>query len=509
MTIYYCARQHTAEPPESMKYRCLCRVVVPYSSETDQRCQSHRKNLCHVVKRLLNLCILFRLAVIVDASTTGSFPATSSYADNRHNNSPLVSSSATNNSTTCTVILTETELFNGNSWEEASWSDASTGEPAPSPTEFVLYKGTWMSDWKIVTGTSTRDEFGWDYKTMNHQRMRRRTWIRTYEIIVEAEHKNTAITTTRRRKMTLLGPAVFSSSIRRPSGLRWINKTLRDSYNFKGFGMTFYKSLVFRNSFGVALRLPLTYHFTLFEEHPSLPSIGASLAIYHPWVICLFINTSVRIEVIQWAITTLIASIVYIFCWLLWTLMLRGFLVAGSAVLFPVTRRLYQPTFPLRRPDGWQGPDYSRSVEERVGCAWSWRVSQARGYEYRVTYWHYFAYSLATLMKARNLKLIPSWVVRRVAAIGTSVSAPILDEPYMTANSLLSLSGIYFRKQKRDQRQSMLEETVKAALQADQDDGKQGGLEEEEEDESNIPAAPPQMVKVAPKSLSPGSKVHR
>jgi hypothetical protein len=381
---------------------------------------------------------------------------------------------------TSTIILTETEVFDGQSWQAVSWTDATTGDPAPSPGDYPSSAvGNWISDWKIVTGT-LRDEFGWDYKT---NRLRKRTWIRTYEILPDAHGSK------HRRPTTALvhsSPATLSRRPTAPVLLSGWMQSVKDSYNFKGFGLTFYKSLVFRESFGLALRLPLTYNFNLWEQHPSLPTVGASLAVYHPWVICVFINTSLRMEVIQWAVTTSVATFVYVTCWMIWTVLLRGLLVAGSALLFPVTRRFYQPTFPLQQPN-WHGPDYSRSVEERLGVSWSWRLSLARGYEYRFGCSHYLAHSLVALLKSWNIQRIPGWIVRRVAAIGTSVSGPIPDQPYMTASSLLSLSGLYFVKRNKgtSQKQPTLEVSVTSALEelmpsSDDDD------DEEKEEDSTL-----------------------
>ena len=391
----------------------------------------------------MSLRSVFFVVVLLSFSTT----ACQADSDDRddvdtlaNNATSSLSAGIATSTNTSTIILTETELYDGKAWQAVSWNEASTGDASPSPSEYPdPSDGNWISEWKIVTGT-TRDEFGWDYKT---NRKRRRTWIRTFETYND-KHASNRFKTWRASSGTPSTSVTASVAPRtRVVPITRLARAIRESYNFKGFGLTVYKSLVFRHSFGVALRVPVTFNFNLWEEHPSLPSVGASVAIYHPWVVCLFVSTSLRMEVLQWAITTSVATVIYAVCWLLWTVLLRGLIVAGAAILFPVTRRLYQPTFPLAKPN-WLGPEYSRSAEERLGISWSWRYSQARGYEFRTGYWHYFAHSMVALLKAWNVQRIPNWVVRRVAAVGTSISTPIPDQPFITANTLLSLSGIYF-----------------------------------------------------------------
>ncbi|GKY91377.1 hypothetical protein MPSEU_000110000 [Mayamaea pseudoterrestris] len=467
---------------------------------------SERRNLSlKAPKKLLHVFLL----ILAFAWTTSADAKAATNSETSHalnlsssSNSSSLSSLAPTISNTSTVILSETELYDGSSWQPVSWTDASTGETAPSPSDYPdpLF-GKWISEWKIVTGP-TRDEFGWEYKT---NRRRKRTWLRTYEIVSASDANKRA--TTRGAFAIMTSPfATAATSRRNVSPIAKLARSIRDSYNFKGFGLTFYKSLVFRQSFGMALRVPITFNFNLWEEHPSLPGVGASIAVYHPWVVCVFINISLRMEVIQWAMTTSVATVVYVTFWLVWTLLLRGLIVAGGALFFPVTRKFYQPAFPLAKPN-WQGPDFSRSVEERLGMSWSWRFSKLRGFEHRVGYSHYFAHSLVALLKARNIQKIPSWMVRRVVAVGTGISGPIHDQPYITANGLLSLSGLYFSRRNRQVKTpSKIEESVAAALTVKQPmldvapDGENVSLDDDAATNAAIKSLP--LAKLVPQSKS-------
>lgn len=140
---------------------------------------------------------------------------------------------------------------------------------------------------------------------------------------------------------------------------------------------------------------------------------------------------------------------------LVWTFV-KGIVLAASALAFPITRKLYQPPLPVVSP--WarsSAPNYSRIIEERLGCSVSWRVSRTRGYEFRVSYWHYYAptltsmwpavKSVASLLQRQDKATMPDWWSRRSAAFGLSTSGPLPDQPHVTSSLALSLSGYYLR----------------------------------------------------------------
>lgn len=262
-------------------------------------------------------------------------------------------------------------------------------------------------------------------------------------------------------------------------------RQIRDDFNFKGFGFSFYKSLVFGKSVGVAIRLPLTYNFGVWESHPGFPSVSTNVAFYGPSnpTIGIFLSASLRMEMIAWLLGAAASTASYCAAWFLWTFLVQGLVLAASALMFPVTRKLAKPDLLLpRRPECWTvGPQYKRTVEERVGCSLSWRVSVQRGFEFRRSFWHFYAPTVASIADycaqqrqavARRASLssvdsssgsekrrggtvasLPTWVLRRAAALGISTSGPIPDEPFLTSSALLSLSGFYFKKEGSSNRQ--------------------------------------------------------
>lgn len=352
------------------------------------------------------------------------------------------------------VQLVETEVFDGKVWKAPGgakkstslrWTDLDTGEVAPSPTDYFDDEYEWTSDWKIVT-SAHRDEFGWeyDYKQKRNQQqsglssapIRRRIWLRTYrEESPELTSSSSAGAVDRRRK----------GKRRRKGPVKRALELIMEDFNFKGFGVSVYKSLVFLKSAGIALRLPILTNFNWWESHPSLPSVGSSVAYYTPGTFVIFLNASIRFEWLQWVVHNACSSFAFASVWLLWTLLLRGLITAVSALAFPVTRRLLlDPQLPLQPPNWKIPPSFSRVFEERLGCSWSWRVSFERGYEYRVSYWHYFAPSVAALLG--GWKGTPDFLVRHAAALGLSTSGPIPDEPYLTSSVLFALSGFHLKR---------------------------------------------------------------
>ena len=478
------------------------------------RCRSTRRR--YSVSRIVLLlfvsiggCGLF-LVVTAHPSSSSTPPPPPPPRPQQQQQAANVTSNSTTAATTTTrlakqeriVQITETEVYDGKRWkapgntEESSvpsttstsrsrqqqrarrkasstnldtppptlrWTDTITGELVASPDTYTLDEDEeeeWTSDWKIVTA-SHRDEFGWEYHLSSRQQgglpLRRRIWLRTCRRTTQS--KDDLSSSRRSERRTKTKKSQKRSFMILPQGFRnhrWVQR-IQDEWNFKGFGWTFYKSLVFKESFGVALRLPITYNLASFEAHPSLPSASWSLAVYfYPLTIILFFNASVRYEWLQWLITTTVASVLYSACWLVWTFCIRGLIIAISALSFPVTQRIINPSLPafvMEPPVGWKsGPHFSPNVEERIGYSHHWRWSPESGYEQRNTVWHYLAPSVVAILQ-NGLKVkpssIPTWLVRRVPAVGLSTGGPLPVEPYLTSSALLSLSGFYFQMRRR------------------------------------------------------------
>jgi len=189
-------------------------------------------------------------------------------------------------------------------------------------------------------------------------------------------------------------------------------KNVKDDWNFKGFGFSFYKSLIFKSSVGASFRIPLSVNWDVFERHPEWPRFTSSISFYHsmPWnpTIGFFLSCSVNVEwckyvFMQWLIIIRHAIAVSML------ILARGFLVAGSALAYPVTRQLLHQTqdewpiwdsLPSLRQSLREQPRlFSTTLQERVGVSWGWRISRIRGYEYRQSIWHLYLPTLLSLLE--------------------------------------------------------------------------------------------------------------
>lgn len=339
------------------------------------------------------------------------------------------------------IQITETELWDGKKWKsgESRWTDTQSQKPCASPDKHQPPANRhYDGDWKIVTGGTGRDVYGWEYTVAYPYPMRQRVWLRNLAPAKEVIKI--------RRKVSLATPALKRRPRKWP---RWM-RAIRDDFNFKGFGLSLYKSLVFPTSFGISFRLPLTYNFGRWETNPGLPSVSTAIGLYFPGMAMISISTSVRIEWLKYILGRMVEISCYLVLVVVWTL-LQGLVLASSAVLFPVTRILLQPPFPMTSP--WARPvvpTYSRKVQERLGCSVSWRFSLSSGYEFRVSYWHYYAYSLTAMWPTvqRILELVknepemPEWWARHTAAFGVSTSSPLPYAPYVTSSLCMSLDAL-------------------------------------------------------------------
>jgi hypothetical protein len=417
------------------------------------------------------------------------------------------------------------------------WTDAMTGEPVVAPTEYELIQNqyqnqTWIGEWKIAVTSSS--QAGWEYSRRRRRRRRRRNqrrhgptkpisalvntsvvgtttgiqhrrispllqythrqriWLRT--IATTSFHKGSTTTVS---KPVLPPPPLNKATLQQKNKKKLqltqmhhqVIEAIQKDWNFKGFGMTFIKSVLYQNAFGLAFRIPLTLHFKTWERYPALPNIGSSIAIFLPQLcICLFINLSLRIEYIQMTLYYM-SRIIPSVCTAVLLLLLRGLALAVSALLYPLTRQplllatMQEYDDNIHNGNPWWDyllPIHSRPAfypvrrnpesDERIDVTWSFRWSVDRGYEFRTTCSHFYAVPLATVIEAM-IPLLPlsdnkrtvysttsimkmmDWIPRHEAAIGCSFVGPAYHDKtglFVTANTLLSLSGIYLFKQPKN-----------------------------------------------------------
>lgn len=345
--------------------------------------------------------------------------------------------------------------------EHTYWQQKNQNLPSLSPSELQPPEGFhFVGDWKIVVPQASRDSKGWEYTFRYLQQpRRRRIWLRTLQQIPSRQQqstlshlatddtKSTALTSTGRRKRH--GQHSLPMLVRR----------IRDDWNFKGYGISLYKSFIFPTSLGIALRLPLSSNFISWDQRPELPSISSSLGLYYPWTIAGFLSASIHVEWIKYTLTRWTRAIWRILVWFAYSVVLQGITIGLSICLYPFLRRLHRlPILPS--PPSIPRPRYGSEISERVGVSLSYRWSQSRGFEGRVSYWHSYLPTLlvyqtvwTNLLKRfyyDHQRWRPlddprmEWWQKHFAAVGTSLSGPIPSPPHVSFSAVASLSGFYW-----------------------------------------------------------------
>ena len=326
------------------------------------------------------------------------------------------------------VQIVESEEYDGKHWlgHKSRWSDADGKECDPPPTTIAPDGFQFEGDWKIVT-SANRDSLGWEYIwALSQPAMRRRLWLRT--IVVIPKQPPTSIVA-----------------------------TLRDQWNFKGFGMSFYKSLTFAKSFGMAFRLPIASNIEWWERNPALPSFSTAVAAYFPWAAIYQISGSVNVDFLAWVLGRSFRYTLYGASVLLLAICQMLFLPL-AVLLYPARRQLILPTFPLPMiPTA--PPIFSLTISQRLGMSVNWRLTWESGFEFRVTYYYECMPTVLYLTELirryhNNNKNVAeefsdtkltTWLRRKAAALGLSCGAPLPVPPHYFCTAALSMSGFYFR----------------------------------------------------------------
>jgi hypothetical protein len=402
------------------------------------------------------------------------------------------------------------------------WTDEQ-GQTSLSPSELVPPEGMeFVGDWKIVVQTGRDDGLGWEYQFRYLQPpTRRRIWLRQLQqqkqqparpIGILVDPITTTTTTTTRTTPTNLLQQQQPQQLQQIQQLA-VQRTkkpkkrlssqllqrIKEDYNFKGFGISLYKSLLSWDSLGVYIFCPLSINFDWCDRHPEFPSLSTSWMLWYPWSIGQFLSVSINVEWVKWIFARTLLTL----RWLMWMVcyqgILRGMVLLAAVLLYPlVGRKLYTlPPLPRHIQSSLSSsnlakPNYNSEISERIGLAWSYRWSHGKGMEWRFGYFHSYQPTLTVYqniwsgMNPRRLvpsRLVPGLLRRRrrrgqslassltgkesdntnsynnnnnknqrigwwrshFARIGTSTAIPMPDPPYISCNAVLALTGFYFR----------------------------------------------------------------
>jgi hypothetical protein len=409
------------------------------------------------------LFAIFLLAPAVEANTNNNinnnnnknnqYTSTNSTSVTTHKN-------ITNTNQDATIIqLLETEVWEAatNSWKviagEKRWTNE-RGQASLSPSEVAPPEGfSYDGDWKIVV--SGGDALGWDYQFQYlRPPKRRRIWLRSLKVISKPQNQTRLQQKQKKKALVTKPPQQVRPSPLWPStSLSRTLERIRDDYNFKGFGLSVYKSFIFPSSFGVALRLPLTMNFDWWDSHPELPSVSSSFGLYFPGMVGVFLSAGVHVEWVKWIVKTILWMVPRLLIWGIYQLVLPALWLVASTLLMPLfltnnnnnsKKKFLLPPIPLPPQIQIAKPRYNPELSEKVGCSLSYRWSISRGLEWRLGYWHSYLPTLTMYRKLLRQHTPLDWWQTHFGSIGLSTGAPIPDPPHVSCSACLSLSGLYF-----------------------------------------------------------------
>ena len=385
--------------------------------------------------------------------------AAPSSGDSSNSNSirkPSPSSVSTSSQKTSIVQTIERQVFNQTtqSWQHDRWVDASSSSSSSTketetkppmqqspPTGYIF-----EDDWKIVM-TPQVDSRGWNYKS---PLVRERTWLRS--IIRPAAAASTSIRSQAPRSTRQ--PTKSTTPTRTLSPLQKVLKpytkairTIKDDFNYKGVGMSFYKSLLNPTSLGMAVKSPLTANFDAWDRRPFLPSMTAAMAVFNnpSPTISFGISTSCRVEALRYVAAWIFVTVKQLVRLFLYQL-IRGLFLTFSLLLYPILGSFVAlPKLPALVPP--QRPQYNAELQERLGTSIAFRYSAHRGCWYwRISTWHGYMPTLLYLFQSTKLFPRPllDWCSTHFASIGTDIAMPnpIMDTPFF-CSMVLSVSGLF------------------------------------------------------------------
>lgn len=139
------------------------------------------------------------------------------------------------------------------------------------------------SEWKIDMASESRDGFGWEYYIGKYDGLgrRRRRWVRSLMRVGSSTAAvagssgsvaSAAAALKKKRAVDAKKKTSKSSSAAKSTAKGGALQAVREQYNFKGFGWSFYKSFLFKRSFGASLRIPLSANFDSVSSYRVLRS---------------------------------------------------------------------------------------------------------------------------------------------------------------------------------------------------------------------------------------------
>ena len=279
------------------------------------------------------------------------FPPTQSSKSISKASSSSSSSSSLQSSVSFLYELYEHEIYNAktNSWTSRRFTqspitggggrDSTSLNPQDcTPPRNYLFDG----EWKIDMASETLDGFGWEYYVGRYDGLgrRRRRWVRSLIRVSSSSSSssssslNSAVSTSNKqganndakktKKSTKVKASTKTKRRRTYQPNYYVLQAIREQYNFKGFGWSFYKSLIYAKSVGAAFRIPLSANFDSYDQYLAAPYISSSTYFGYPWMVAILLNASLPVEAVKWLIGGIIWKVQ-------WSLAVVSALIRGVA----------------------------------------------------------------------------------------------------------------------------------------------------------------------------------
>eukprot|EP00980_Cylindrotheca_fusiformis_P012859 scaffold3170_cov128-Cylindrotheca_fusiformis.AAC.19 len=251
------------------------------------------------------------------------------------------------------------------------------------------------------------------------------------------------------------------------------NKNLSSSFQFKGFGVSLYKSLSnFKGGAGIGLKVPLLGNWKWWDQRQQyLPSTTLTIGMYlFPFRLAIGVSTSMDVRGLKSGISSVGSTLIRI--------IYQAFSMLLSIVFYPLinsssssstaaaakreastmmkkdTTAFITRTTNKMLPSQDDAPAAAAAaiVQELVGCSMWYRWSPTKGFHTRVNYWYAYLPSLHRILgglatssnnKTPN-KILPEWLNANQASIGTD--ACITPGEGLSFTGILSLSGLLHRQ---------------------------------------------------------------
>lgn len=237
---------------------------------------------------------------------------------------------------------------------------------------------------------------------------------------------------------------------------------IRDDFNYKGFGISLYKSLLYLRGAGFSVMLPLLNHFDWWDSRPALPSLNLVMAFYlFPFRLSVCLSSSMPVEGLRIGVYKILLMM-YEFVAVVLHHMLSGLWTMWSLLAYPWTQTWsglpvsggQEAAKTARQTRQEANAVFNANVMERVGCTYWWRWGPLVGMDTRISYWHLYMPRLAPVLEQLQRMLggrddttassATEW--RRSSLMGSCIgldtAVPNANPPNFFFTSVFSMSGL-------------------------------------------------------------------